>query len=74
MSKFTMALTRRNFALGSAAALLAANIGTAKAAGLLEEIKKRGKVVVATEAAFEPFEFVVDGKIVGFVFEIMYVD
>jgi polar amino acid transport system substrate-binding protein len=71
MSKINMALNRRHFALGSAAALLAANIGAAKAAGLLEEIKKRGKIVVATEAAFEPFEFVLDGKIVGYNMDIL---
>jgi polar amino acid transport system substrate-binding protein len=32
----------------------------------LEEIKSRGKVVVGTEAAYAPFEFVQDGKIVGY--------
>lgn len=32
----------------------------------LEEIKKRGKIVVGTEAAWAPFEFVEDGKIVGY--------
>jgi polar amino acid transport system substrate-binding protein len=36
------------------------------AAGLIDEIKARGKVVVATEAAYPPFEFIQDGKIVGF--------
>ena len=38
----------------------------ASAAGLVEDIKKRGTIVVGTEAAFEPFEFVKDGKIVGY--------
>jgi polar amino acid transport system substrate-binding protein len=33
---------------------------------LLDEIKRRGAVVVATEAAFEPFEFVQNGRIVGY--------
>jgi polar amino acid transport system substrate-binding protein len=33
---------------------------------LFSEIKKRGKITVGTEAAFEPFEFVQDGKIVGY--------
>jgi polar amino acid transport system substrate-binding protein len=33
---------------------------------LFLEIKKRGKVTVGTEAAFEPFEFVQDGEIVGY--------
>lgn len=31
-----------------------------------EKIKKDGKVTVGTEAAFPPFEFVEDGKIVGY--------
>lgn len=34
--------------------------------GILAEIRARGSVVVATEAAYEPFEFVQDGKIVGY--------
>lgn len=71
MFKVKTALTRRNFTAGSAAALLTLNLGTAKAAGLLEAIKSRGKVVVATEAAFEPFEFVADGKIVGYNMDIL---
>ena len=32
----------------------------------LEEIKKRGKLVVGTEDAYAPFEFVENGKIVGY--------
>ena len=60
MSKINGALTRRTFAIGSAAALLAVSAGRAFAAGLLDQIKSRGKVVVATEAAFEPFEYVVE--------------
>ena len=32
----------------------------------LDEIMKRGKIVVGTEAAWAPFEFVEDGKIVGY--------
>lgn len=35
-------------------------------AQILDEIKKRGKIVVGTEAAYPPFEFVKDGKIVGY--------
>jgi polar amino acid transport system substrate-binding protein len=71
MSKIMTALTRRNFAIGSAAALVTLGAGRAFAAGLLDEIKSRGKVVVATEAAFEPFEYVVDGKIVGYNMDIL---
>lgn len=42
------------------------NGGTSAPVGLLKEIKAKGKVVVGTEAAFEPFEFVENGKIVGY--------
>lgn len=38
----------------------------AYAQDLLERIKDKGEIVVATEAAFRPFEFVEDGKIVGY--------
>jgi polar amino acid transport system substrate-binding protein len=31
-----------------------------------DEIKKRGKVIVGTEAGYYPFEFIEDGKIVGY--------
>jgi len=33
---------------------------------LLEKIKKRKKIIVASEAALPPFEFIKDGKIVGY--------
>jgi len=52
---------------GVAVAATVAMLGsTAALAGALDAIKQRGKIVVATEAAFEPFEFVQDGKIVGY--------
>ncbi|MEM1286232.1 MAG: transporter substrate-binding domain-containing protein [Pseudomonadota bacterium] len=53
----------------SAFALVAmAVLGTnnAMAEGLLERIQADGKIVVATEAAFPPIEYVEDGVIVGF--------
>lgn len=40
--------------------------GQVYAQDLLERIKEKGEIVVATEAAFRPFEFVQDGKIVGY--------
>jgi polar amino acid transport system substrate-binding protein len=40
-------------------------LGSAEA-GTFDEIMERGKVVVATEAAYPPFEFIEDGEIVGF--------
>jgi polar amino acid transport system substrate-binding protein len=33
---------------------------------LLEEIKQRGKIIVGTESALVPFEFIRDGKLVGY--------
>ncbi|MEM7683371.1 MAG: transporter substrate-binding domain-containing protein [Pseudomonadota bacterium] len=51
-------------AVGAALATLLAT--TAQAETTLEKIKSIGKVTVGTEAAFPPFEFVEDGKIVGY--------
>jgi polar amino acid transport system substrate-binding protein len=48
-----------------AAAWHGVGFGPAKAASL-DEIKKRGYMVVATEDDFRPFEFVQDGKPTGF--------
>ncbi|MEM1277170.1 MAG: transporter substrate-binding domain-containing protein [Pseudomonadota bacterium] len=53
-------------ALFSAAALTALLTAPAQAQTTLENIKSTGKVTVGTEAAFPPFEFVEDGKIVGY--------
>jgi polar amino acid transport system substrate-binding protein len=67
MTKLSKAVASRRRAL--AAALLSlvawANFGCAHAASL-EEIKKRGYIVVATEDDYRPFEFVKDGKPTGF--------
>jgi len=67
MTKLSMAVASRRRAL--AAALLSlvawATFGSAHAASL-EEIKKRGYIVVATEDDYRPFEFVKDGKPTGF--------
>ena len=41
-------------------------LGGAATAATLEEIKKRGYLIVATEDDFRPFEFVKDGKPTGF--------
>ncbi len=35
-------------------------------ADLLDDIKERGEIVIATEARYEPFEMLQDGKIVGY--------
>ena len=45
----------------------ASAIGTTVSADTtFDKIKKTGQVTVGTEAAFPPFEFVQDGKIVGY--------
>ena len=68
---------RQNSFPASVAAIVAAIfLGTAVAptpalAGLFDDIKKRGQVTVATEAAYYPFEFVEEGKIVGYDKEIL---
>lgn len=45
---------------------LVAGVDTARAEDTLAAIKQKGAVTVGTEAAFPPFEFVKDGKIVGY--------
>ena len=48
-----------------AAAIFVSFISSASAASL-EEIKKRGYMVVATEDDYPPFEYVVNGKPMGY--------
>lgn len=58
---------RRGFVTSSA--LLATSMlapGTARAETTLEKIRRTGMLTVGTEAALPPFEFVRDGKIVGY--------
>jgi polar amino acid transport system substrate-binding protein len=50
---------------GSAALLGLANTNRAYA-DTLDEVKKRGVLVVGTEAAYVPYEFFKDGKIIGY--------
>jgi polar amino acid transport system substrate-binding protein len=49
-----------------AACLLAAVLPQGAEAATLDEIKKRGYMIVATEDDFRPFEFIKDGKPTGF--------
>ena len=59
-------MTRRSVIAASLLPLvLWSSIGVAHSA-TLEEIKKRGYMVVATEDDFRPFEFIKDGKPTGF--------
>jgi len=61
-------LTRRHFLTVTATACAGLAIPQMAFAegGTLDDIRKRGKLVIGTEAAYEPFEFVKDGKIVGY--------
>ncbi|MCI3206182.1 MULTISPECIES: transporter substrate-binding domain-containing protein [Pandoraea] len=63
--------SRRSFvkaALASSAAVTLPALPTLAFAegGTLADIKKRGKLTVGTEAAYEPFEFVENGQVVGY--------
>jgi polar amino acid transport system substrate-binding protein len=49
--------------LGAAVCLASANT---LAADLLQRIKDKKEIVIATEAAYQPYEFIKDGKIVGY--------
>jgi polar amino acid transport system substrate-binding protein len=49
-----------------AAPLAVSALGRTAVAATLDEIKKRGYLIVATEDDFRPFEFVKDGKPTGF--------
>ncbi len=60
------ALARSLFPSLAFATLLAAAMPTSVRADVLDTIKQRGQITVATEARFAPFEYVENGKIVGF--------
>ena len=51
--------------------LVAAALHHYAAAATLDEIKKRGYMIVATEDDYKPFEFVQDGKPMGFDHELL---
>ncbi|HKV43103.1 MAG TPA: transporter substrate-binding domain-containing protein [bacterium] len=64
-------MTRRIGLALAVAVLVIALLGTSTVSsgaspGLFQQIKQRGEVTVATEAAYYPFEFVEGGKIVGY--------
>ncbi len=65
MSRHIRSLIRRTL-LAALPLIALAAAHTAAGAATLDEIKKRGYMVVATEDDFRPFEFVKDGKPTGF--------
>ena len=65
---------RLAFLTGLVVATLISTIGVGSAHGAsLEDIKKRGYMIVATEDDYPPFEFVVDGKPMGYDHELLAV-
>lgn len=52
--------------IASSTVLLASSLSTAHAENLLDRVKAKKEITVATEAAFKPFEFVENGQIVGY--------
>jgi len=69
--KSTWTTLRTSLLAALTAAPMALAPAAAQADGLVDEIKARGVITVGTEAAFEPFEFVRDGQIVGYNKEIL---
>lgn len=60
-------MLRRTVLTGAGSAALLGLAGTRAArADTLEEVKKRGTLVVGMEAAYVPYEFFKDGKIIGY--------
>jgi polar amino acid transport system substrate-binding protein len=60
-------MLRRSVLTGAttASVLSMASIGRARA-DTLDDVKKRGTLIVGTEAAYVPYEFFKDGKIIGY--------
>ncbi|QYD73448.1 transporter substrate-binding domain-containing protein [Paraburkholderia edwinii] len=68
-----LSLDRRKFltvAGGVSLALVLPSFAFAEG-GTLDDIRKRGKLTVGTEAAYEPFEFVENGQVVGYGHDIL---
>jgi len=60
-------MLRRTVLTGAGSAALIGLAGTQSArADTLEDVKKRGTLVVGMEAAYVPYEFFKDGKIIGY--------
>lgn len=62
-----MKITRRKFGILAGSAVLVATIaGQAHAETTLERIKRTKKLTVGTETSYRPFEYIENGKIVGY--------
>jgi polar amino acid transport system substrate-binding protein len=59
-------MRRRTVLIGAGSALLAMPAIRSARADTLSEVKKRGTLIVGMEAAYVPYEFFKDGKIIGY--------
>lgn len=59
-------MKRKSLLATAFAAVLCMSSVNAFAKDLLEQIKEKKEIVIATEAAFKPYEYIEDGKIVGY--------
>jgi polar amino acid transport system substrate-binding protein len=57
---------RRSLLTGAGATILAMPAIRSVRADTLDEVRKRGTLIVGTEAAYVPYEFFKDGKIIGY--------
>src|SRR6478752_10502837 len=72
MKSFEFAYGRNGLAAGLLAfGLLALAPPQARSAGLLDEAKARGELLLGTELQFAPFEFLQDNKPVGYSIDLM---
>jgi ABC-type amino acid transport substrate-binding protein len=61
-----MSIARKALSILAVAAALAAGTAAAKAQSTLDEIKKKGVMVAGSSAEYPPFEYVADGKLIGY--------
>jgi polar amino acid transport system substrate-binding protein len=61
-----MSALRNALSIVAVIAALAAATATARAESTLDEIKKKGVIVAGSSAEYPPFEFVADGKLIGY--------
>jgi polar amino acid transport system substrate-binding protein len=59
-------MRRRTVLIGAGSALLSMPAIRSARADTLDEVKKRGTLIVGMEAAYVPYEFFKDGKIIGY--------
>ena len=61
-----MSIARRTFIVAATMAVVVAAASAASAQTTLDEVRKKGVIVAGSSAEYPPFEFVADGKLVGY--------